>query len=119
MQHADRFALYHWAPTTRRKQITRYGLRPGSLSSDQLWKPPYVCLAEGPLLAWQLIGRYRPLIHEWDLWWTTSDAAAPMEMIPSDDGQPREYRVYHRIYKRDLWLVGTRQNEHHTQEAKR
>ena len=107
------FALYHWAPTSRRRQINRYGLRPGSLSSDRLWRPPYVCLADGPRAAWQLIGRYRRQIRDWDLWWTTSHAAAPMEMIPYDDGSPREYRVYQRIFKRDLWLVGTRVNEHH------
>ena len=47
------FALYHWAPTSRRGQISRYGLRPGSLSSDRLWRPPFVCLADGPRAAWQ------------------------------------------------------------------
>lgn len=36
------------------------------------------------------------------------------ETIPFDDGEIREYRVYHRIFKRDLWMVGTRLNEHHT-----
>ena len=106
------FALYHWAPTLRRKQINRYGLRPNSVSSDRLWKPPYVCLADSPVLAWDLIGRFRPLVETFDLWWTTGHAAMPYETIPSDDGQVREYRVYHRIFKRDLWMVGTRTNEH-------
>jgi hypothetical protein len=109
------FALYHWAPTSRRGQINRYGLRPGSLSSDRLWRPPFTCLADGPLAAWNLIGRYRPAIPEWDLWWTTSTAAGDFEGIPNDDGSWREYRVYHRIFKRDLWMVGTRLNEHHVQ----
>lgn len=113
MSAQDAFALYHWAPSTRRKQINRYGLRPGSISSDRLWKPPYICFADSPRYAWQLIGRFRPMIREWDLWWTTSGAASPMEMIPCDDGRPREYRVYHRVFKRDLWLVGTRLNEYH------
>jgi hypothetical protein len=107
------FALYHWAPASRRKQILRYGLRPMSVSSCRQWKPPYVCLADGPRMAWDLIGRYRPFIQEWDLWWTASDLAAPMEMIPADNGDPREYRVYHRIYKRDIWFVGTRISEHY------
>ena len=111
------FALYHWAPTTRRAQINRYGLRPGSLSSDRLWKPPYICLADSPRLAWDLIGRFRPLIREWDLWWTTSGAVGDHETIPSDNGEIREYRVYHRIFKRHLWHVGTRINEHHTTEG--
>ena len=72
-----------------------------------------MCLADSPVLAWQLIGRYRRSIRDWDLWWTTSAAAAPMEMIPFDSGPPREHRVYHRIYKRDLWFVGSRVNEHY------
>lgn len=109
------FALYHWAPTSRRKSITRYGLRPGSLSSDRLWRPPYVCFAPGPLHAWQLIGRFRPLIAEWDLWWTSSGSVGSYEEIPDDHGDVREYRVYHRIYKRDLWLVGSRPNEYFTE----
>lgn len=109
----DNFALYHWAPTARRGQINRYGLRPGSLSSDRLWKPPYVCLADGPLLAWNLIGPYRPHIRDWDLWWTNGAAVFPYETIPCDNGDTREYRVYHRVYKRDLWLVGSRVNEHY------
>ncbi|NOQ62718.1 hypothetical protein [Mycolicibacterium fortuitum] len=114
IKQSDDFALYHWAPTTRRRQINHYGLRPGSLSSDRLWKPPYICLADSPLLAWNLIGRYRPHIHEWDLWWTSGSAVGHYETIPFDDGEIREYRVYHRIFKRDLWMVGTRLNEHHT-----
>lgn len=113
---ADSFALYHWAPTERRKQITRFGLRPGSVSSCRQWKPPYICLANNPHLAWDLIGRHRPTIREWDLWWTTSDAAAPMEMLPFDDGTPKEYRVYHRIFKRDIWFVGSRLNEHYREQ---
>jgi hypothetical protein len=111
------FALYHWAPSGRRGQINRYGLRPGCLSSDRLWHPPYVCLADSPSLAWGLIGRFRPQIKEWDLWHTSSGAVAPYEVIPWDDGDPREYRVYHRIFKRDLWMVGTRLNEYHVAEG--
>lgn len=108
------FALYHWAPKSRRKQITRYGLRPHSLSSDLLWKPPYMCFADSPKLAWNLIGRFRPLIREWDLWWTSSDAVGGYEIIPDDDGGVREYRVYGRVFKRYLWMVGSRLNESFT-----
>jgi|SRR5690606_26451093 len=108
----NNFALYHWSPTDRRKNIIRYGLRPGSLSSCREWKPPYVCLAESPLLAWQLIGRFRPEIRDWDLWWTTGHDAAPYETLPFDNGEIKEYRCYHRVYKRHLWYVGSRVNEH-------
>jgi hypothetical protein len=47
------------------------------------------------------------------LWWTSSDAVGDYETIPFDNGNVREYRVYHRIFKRDLWLVGTRINEYY------
>lgn len=107
------FALYHWSPTARRKQIIRYGLRPGSVSSCRLWKPPYVCFADSPLRAWSLIGRFRPEIEHWDLWWTTSAAVSGYEIIPYDNNEPKEYRVYERVFKRDLWLVGSRTNEHY------
>lgn len=73
----------------------------------------YVCLADGPLLAWNLIGPYCPHIRDWDLWWTNGAAVFPYETIPCDNGDTREYRVYHRVYKRDLWLVGSRVNEHY------
>ena len=107
----ENFSLYHWAPKARRGQINRFGLKPGSLSSCRQWKPPYVCLADSPSLAWGLIGRFRPQIEEWDLWWTSANACFPYEEIPWDDGSVREYRVYHRIFKRDLWMVGSRINE--------
>ena len=103
-------ALYHWAPTERRKSIIRYGLRPNMLSADRLWRAPYICLADGPWTAWQLIGRHRPHIEHWDLWWTSSDRIG--EHYQRTD-LPREWRVSERIYKRDLWLVGSRINEHY------
>lgn len=111
MKEDGNFALYHWAPKDRRKNIIRWGLRPGSLSSCREWKPPYVCLANSPVLAWDLIGRYRPLIKEWDLWWTTGADLFPYETIPNDDGSIREYRVYHRVYKSKLIYIGTRESE--------
>ena len=117
MMSGHDFALYHWAPTERRKQIIRYGLRPGSRSSCGEWKPPYICFADGPKQAWNLIGRFRPYIAEWDLWWTHSGAVGGYEIVPDDSGEPREYRVYQRVFKRDLWLVGTRPNEYHSPEA--
>ena len=113
------FALYHWAPAARRKQIQRYGLRPGSLSSCRMWRPPYVCLADGPIQAWRLIGQFRPAIRDWDLWLTGAASLHGYEVIPWDDGTPREYRIYHRIFKRDLLYVGSRENEHYTEEASR
>lgn len=104
--------LFHWSPTSRRGQINRRGLVPGSRSVDGLWKPPYVCFAESPSLAWALSGmttRGAP-VPSWDLWQMWSNSPSGMEALPFD-GDPsrvKEYRVYERIYKRDLWYVGTR-----------
>lgn len=106
------FPLYHWSPTTRRGQINRRGLVPGSLSTDRLWRPPFVCFADSPSLAWALSGMTGrgPEVASWDLWMTWSDVPSGMEAILFDDDRSRvkEYRVYERIYKRDLWYVATR-----------
>lgn len=105
-------ALYHWSPTSRRGQINRRGLVPGSRSVDGLWKPPYVCFADSPSLAWGLSGGMPGRSDEvpsWDLWMMWSDVPSGMEEIPFDEpGRVREYRVYERIFKRDLWYVATR-----------
>jgi hypothetical protein len=104
--------LFHWSPTSRRKAITRRGLVPGSLSTDRLWRPPFVCLSDSPSLAWVLSGdtaRGR-LVSSWDLWCVWDDRLNGYEVLPFDDEPDRvkEYRVYQRIFKRDLWYVGTR-----------
>lgn len=109
------FLLYHWSPTSRRKQINRLGLRPSSWSTDRLWKPPYICFSASPSLAWGLSGgTERGGEHEWwDLWMVWSSLLSGFEEIPFDDprdpdGRVKEYRVYERVYKRDLWYVGSR-----------
>jgi len=106
---------YHWAPTSRRKGIIRYGLRPGMWSVDRLWKPPFVCLSDDPWLAWELSGRVHPEIKEWDLWAVFPTGFDMAERIYERfrDGSGhyiKEYRVYKRIYKRDIWYVATRQS---------
>lgn len=103
---------YHWAPLTRRKQIKRYGLLPGCSSTDGLWKPPYVCLAATPSLAWSLSGEMPRgrLIDSWDLWEVWMGEQTGYEIIPFDSGATKEIRVYERIYKRNVWFVGERNN---------
>lgn len=101
--------MFHWSPTTRRKQIIRYGLRPGSLSVDKEWKPPYICLAPSPSLGFALCIEYHPEIPEWDLWQVWADNLRGRELLFDDrDRTVKEYRVYERIYKRDIWYVGSR-----------
>lgn len=105
--------LYHWSPTTRRKQISKLGLVPGSRSLDGAWKPPYVCFADSPSMGWALSGALRPDIDSWDLWMTWSTTPKGFEIIPLDgsDSVVKEVRVYQRIYKRDIWYVATRFNK--------
>ena len=109
--------LYHWAPAERRKQIVRYGLRPSMRRTSivgaeaSAWKAPVVCLGDSPSWAWALSGnlRWTPP-GEWDLWQTSLDRITAPVVIPSDDRPSgmHEVRTEHRVYKRDLWLVGTR-----------
>lgn len=104
--------LYHWSPTSRRNAINRRGLVPGSMSTDREWRPPYVCLSDSPSLAWALSGAVPRITSHpsWDLWTVWDDCLSGYEVLPFDDEPERikEYRVYERIFKRDLWYVGTR-----------
>lgn len=108
------FPLYHWSPTPRRGQINRYGLRPSSRSVDGQWKPPYVCFSDSPSLAWGLSGKFHPEVPSWDLWMVWNTVPSGYEALPFDGDELdriKEYRVYERIFKRDLWYVATRTAE--------
>lgn len=108
---SDAIPLYHWSPTARRKQIKKRGLVPGCWSTDRLWKPPCVCYADTPSLAWALSGALpRGREHDsWDLWQTYDDVPSGYEAIAFDGSDDvKEYRVYERIYARDLWYVASR-----------
>uniref|UniRef100_A0A6M3JF93 Uncharacterized protein n=1 Tax=viral metagenome TaxID=1070528 RepID=A0A6M3JF93_9ZZZZ len=44
-----------------------------------------------------------------DLWMVWSNNLKGYETLSTDgSGKPTEYRVYHRVFKRDIWYVGTR-----------
>ena len=103
--------LFHWSPTTRRKGIIRYGLRPGMRPSASTpgWKPPYVCFADSPSWAWALSGDMHSEIESWDLWQTWTNLLNGYEKLPGwGNHKTHEVRTYERVYKRDLWYVGTR-----------
>lgn len=95
------FLLYHWSPYKNRESIKHYGLCPGKLSKCGKWRPPYVCFAKSPSLAWTL-AKVNCNLRWWDLWMVWSDCLDGYEIIN------KEYRIYHRIYKRNVWFVGTR-----------
>lgn len=102
---------FHWSPRDRRSRINRVGLLPGVWDHDRLWKPPYVCLAESPRIAWALSGEMsgRRHIQEWDLWevWTHEQSGYE-ELYFDDTGNIKEIRVYERIFKRNVWFIGER-----------
>lgn len=108
--------LFHWSPTKNRARINHDGLVPGSLSLQGDWRPPYVCYSDDPILAWQLSGRMYPEIEEWDLWMfnlDNQDSIDHYELITdtyvnSGRSYIKEYRIYQRVYKRDIVLLGTR-----------
>lgn len=109
----SREALYHWSPTSRRPGILKYGLRPGMWGLDHDWKPPFFCMSDTPVLAWNLSGRLHDEIEEWDLWLIFCDdigkAEAILEMYRDGSGHyVKEWRVYHRVYKRDVHYIASR-----------
>lgn len=107
--------LYHWAPRVRRKQIERYGLRPGmrSTTSTGPLGAAAICFADSPSWAWALTLRGRGHIGEWDLWQTSLDRLTSPIVLATDDRPSGLYevRTEHRVFKRDLWLVGSRTKE--------
>jgi hypothetical protein len=48
---------------------------------------------------------------EWDLWMVWSNSLNGYEKLymGSERTVPTEYRVYTRVYKKDIWYVGTRE----------
>jgi hypothetical protein len=104
--------LFHWSPKSRRKQILRYGLCPNKLSRDKLWKTPFVCFAPSPSLAWGLSGALSRKNNEWDLWmvWLDRVQKTYEKLFDDRDNTVKEYRIYERLYKRDIWYVGTRKH---------
>lgn len=103
--------LYHWSPTSRRRSIVRSGLLPGSFSIERDWRPPYICFADDALLAKALV-RHRVSVDSWDLWAVRPQDLQGWELIfdtyPSSGRHfIKEYRVYHRVFKRHVHFVAT------------
>jgi hypothetical protein len=109
-------ALYHWSPRARLKQIIRYGLRPGmrSTTSTEGYKAPYSCLADTPAGAWALSGQLKGApTGDWDLWMTYLNRLGKHTILASTERPSGIYevRVEQRVYKRDLWYVGSRKKD--------
>lgn len=108
-------ALYHWSPTRRRKQIIRYGLRPFMRrTTSEGYRAPCICFADSPSWAWALSGGMRWTERgSWDLWMTWQDRLTDPVVLPSSERHSGLYevRTEHRVYKRDLWYVGSREKK--------
>jgi hypothetical protein len=116
----DPDVAFHWAPTSRRAQIIRHGLRPRMRPtvSSPGWRPPFICLSPTPYFAWRLSGDLIPAssVPAWDLWEVDLEGALAddvldgVEVLPGwDEGFVREIRAYSRIPKRYVWHAGTRE----------
>lgn len=108
------FLLYHWSPVERRKSILRHGLKPGCISRDREWRPPYVCFCRFPGAAWRLSATHSDQPGAWDLWCVWSDAAGKYSTLntsrnPKVAWWRTEYRCFHRIPKSKVWHVGTKE----------
>lgn len=109
--------IYHWSPTTNRNRINHDGLCPGRLSLQGDWRPPYVCFSSDPHLAWILSGRMYPGIKSWDLWMCHVPSQTSFDhweicldtYIDSGRHYIKEYRIYTRVFKRDLVYVATKE----------
>lgn len=107
--------LFHWSPAARRKQILRYGLRPfmrtTTATDDDSGGYPVVCFADSPSWAWALSGEmsWTP-DGEWDCWQTDLGRLTEPVILPGEDRLSGIYevRTEHRVYKRDLWWIGSR-----------
>lgn len=113
LQVEPRRPMYHWAPAVRRKQIVRYGLRPGCrVTTSSEVGAPCVCFADSPSWAWALTLDGRGHTGEWDLWQTWLDLITePLVLADHTGTRPSgiyEVRTEHRLFKRDLWYVGSR-----------
>jgi hypothetical protein len=95
--------FYHWSPTSRRASILEHGLLPGSRSTDDLWNPPEICLADSAHMAWRLSGGTTrgAEIASWDLWevWVLNTHYRKHE---------QEFRVATPIDRRNVVYVATR-----------
>jgi len=108
--------FYHWSPSVNRRSINRIGLDVGRKSLQSDWKPPYICFSDDPWLAWHLSGKMFPDISSWDLWMCNVRSQTSFEHYETlldtypDTGRHfiKEYRVYSRVYKRDLVYLASR-----------
>lgn len=107
--------LYHWSPADRRKQIDRYGLRPGcsptiGTITTVTDSRHMLCFSSSPSAAWGLSGgmRWARDVTAWDLWQINLIETDEVHVMPTFGRIVSEVRVANRIPKSRLWFVARR-----------
>lgn len=105
---------FHWAPSSRRRSIQRSGLKPGSLSRNRHWRPPFISYTPDPAWGLASANSYHNVAEPMDLWQVDLDQAPILHMETfSHNLDPHapilEVRVYERIPARYLNLLATRE----------
>jgi hypothetical protein len=75
------------------------------------FRAPYICFADSPSWAWSLSGAKNwPLDAEWDLWMVYLDRLTDpvVHATPDRKSGLYEVRTEHRVYRKDIWYVGSR-----------
>lgn len=114
--------VYHWSPTSRRREIRQNGLRPfsepvvsaGGDPEDpdveaHCW--PYLCFGCDPAMAWGYSGDmgYVSEIEEWDLWQVRLEEGDEIHYRAEFGPRIIEVRCATPIPADRCWLVGSRE----------
>lgn len=115
------FALYHWAPTSRRASIRKHGLQIGRkhVAHSPGWQAGYLCFSDCPAYAWALSGDTLPP-RAWDLWLVRSCDIPDLRYREDHKGlTPAEYRTNRNIQPQALWFVASRGRQEVDAERRR
>lgn len=104
--------VYHWAPSERREEILRDGLKvysqPVTHTSDHRF--PYLCFGFTPSGAWGYSGaiEWANEIEEWDLWQVSLTKDDEIHIRSEFGNELIELRVKNSIHAERIWFVGQR-----------
>lgn len=102
-------ALYHWAPSERRRAIRSGGLQPYQAPTICSAVSPYLSLSPDPALGWKLSGAMDwHECDEWDLWQVRLADHDDVRIRPEVGPVVQEIKVYNPIPADRLWFVGER-----------
>ncbi len=105
--------VFHWAPVSRRRSIERAGLKPGSVSRNRQWRPPFISYSPDPAWALASANSYHEVAEPMDLWQVDLDEAPithseTFSHSPDPHAPVVEVRLYERIPARFATRLATR-----------